>query len=307
MVMPRLVSVHRIWGSAPHSAFTDLVRFRGRWFCAFREAQNHAGSRGRIRVVSSDDGAAWSSAALISERDVDLRDPKISTMPDGRLMLLAGGTEDGARGAVSRQPRVWFSDDAAAWTGPRRILEPGDWLWRVTWQKDRAYGVSYTIASPRRWNVTLYATTDGLQYQRVCRLPVPGCPNEATIRFAKDGGAVLLVRREAGDRAGWVGYSRPPYVTWKWKSVGLRIGGPNFLILADGGMWAVCRRSGDDGHRVVVARLGPAGYRPFLELPSGGDCSYAGMVAHRGRLWISYYSSHEGRAQIYLARVRVTG
>ena len=33
----------------------------------------------------------------------------------------------------------------------------------------------------------------------------------------------------------------------------------------------------------------------FLELPSGGDTSYAGLVFHDGMLWVSYYSSHEGK------------
>jgi hypothetical protein len=46
--------------------------------------------------------------------------------------------------------------------------------------------------------------------------------------------------------------------------------------------------------------------RPILELPSAGDCGYPGMVPHRGILWISYYSSHEGKARIYLARARLS-
>jgi hypothetical protein len=266
-----LVSVHQIWGTAPHSAFTDLTRFRRQWFCAFREAETHEGSRGKIRVIVSETGGGWRSGALVSEKGVDLRDPKLSVMPDGRLMLLAGGTEDHPDGTKGRQPRAWFSNDGLTWTGPRRILSPGDWLWRVTWHGSRAYGVSYTIASPRRWDVTLYESEDGADYRKVCALAVPGKPNEATLRFAQDGRGLLLVRREGGDAAGWIGESRPPYAKWKWRSAGRRIGGPNFLILPDGGMWAVCRDYGEAGNRVVVARLGRAGYRPLLELPSGGD------------------------------------
>jgi len=302
-IRPRLVSVLPVWGEAPHSAFTDLLRFQRRWFCAFREAQTHAGSRGKIRVLVSGGGSEWKTAALLSERGVDLRDPKLSITPDGRLMLLAGGTESHRDGTIGRQPRVWFSEEGAAWTAPHRILSPGDWLWRVTWKGAFAYGVSYTIASAQRWDVTLYASGDGIEYRKLCPLVVPGKPNEATLRFTEDGRGVLLVRREGGDAAGWLGQSRPPYVSWKWRSIGRRIGGPNFLVLPDGGMWAVCRDYAEAGNRVVVARLGPASYRPLLELPSGGDCSYAGMAWHGGRLWVSYYSSHEGRARIYLAKV----
>ena len=39
--MPQLISVEKIWSHAPHNAFTDLIRFRDRWWCVFREAQAH--------------------------------------------------------------------------------------------------------------------------------------------------------------------------------------------------------------------------------------------------------------------------
>jgi hypothetical protein len=51
----------------------------------------------------------------------------------------------------------------------------------------------------------------------------------------------------------------------------------------------------------------PTSYEPALQLPSGGDTSYPGMVWHEGILWMSYYSSHEGKTSIYLARIRLPG
>ena len=44
-------------------------------------------------------------------------------------------------------------------------------------------------------------------------------------------------------------------------------------------------------------------FTEFLKLPSGGDCSYAGLVWPEELLWVSYYSSHEGKSSIYLAKV----
>jgi len=43
----------------------------------------------------------------------------------------------------------------------------------------------------------------------------------------------------------------------------------------------------------------------LLTLPSGGDTSYAGMVWHEGLLWVTYYSSHEEKTCIYLAKVKL--
>jgi hypothetical protein len=47
-------------------------------------------------------------------------------------------------------------------------------------------------------------------------------------------------------------------------------------------------------------------FTPALQLPSGGDTSYPGMVLHHGLLWVSYYSGHEGKTDIYLAEIEVT-
>src|SRR5690349_3514262 len=74
---PVLVEARKIWDHAPHNAFTDLVRFRDRWFCVFREGQGHVSPDGTIRVIGSADGEKWSSVALLTRPAADLRDPKI--------------------------------------------------------------------------------------------------------------------------------------------------------------------------------------------------------------------------------------
>jgi len=40
-------------------------------------------------------------------------------------------------------------------------------------------------------------------------------------------------------------------------------------------------------------------------LPSGGDTSYPGMLISKKDLLVSYYSSHEGKSRIYLARIKM--
>jgi hypothetical protein len=134
-------------------------------------------------------------------------------------------------------------------------------------------------------------------------LEVPGRPNETTLRVLPDGEMVALVRRDAGDASGWIGTSRPPYSRWSWTETKHRVGGPNFLRLPDGSLWAA-GRSYPGGAKTVLARMTRRSYEPVLVLPSGGDNSYPGLVWYDGLLWISYYSSHEGKAAIYLARVR---
>lgn len=296
------IPVQKIWEAAPHNAFTDLARFGEKWFCTFREGDGHVGGDGKIRVLVSADGERWESAALLTEEGIDLRDPKLSTTPDGRLMLTLGGSVyRGGKTLLGRQPRVAFSKDGREWSAPQRVLAEGDWLWRVTWHDGAAYGVSYTTDGG--WQVTLYRSTDGLAWEKVAPLTVPDHPNETTLRFQPDGQMLALVRREAGDKQGWLGRAAPPYRDWSWQPIGRFIGGPNFIILPDGRLLASGRDLTSAGPRTVLGPLIDGAWRIEKTLPSGGDNSYPGMVWHEGKLWLSYYSSHEGKSAIYLTEL----
>lgn len=310
---PELVSVTKIWDQGKHNAFTDLIRWHDAWFCTFRESDAHVGGDGGLRVLESADGETWKSAAYITEKGIDLRDPKLSITPDGRLMIVAGGSlYEGTKTLKGRQPRVMFSADGHTWTEPKPVLTDGEWLWRVTWHGGTAYGVSYG-STPRKdkdaqgepdWTLKLFSSTDGVKYNLVTDLDIPGRPNETTLRFLPDGEMIALVRREAGSKLAWIGRSKPPYKTWKWTETKHQVGGPNFIQLPDGALWAV-GRSYPGGAKTVVARMTLDSYEPVLTLPSGGDTSYAGLAWHDGLLWISYYSSHEGKTSIYLAKVKL--
>ena len=78
------------------------------------------------------------------------------------------------------------------------------------------------------------------------------------------------------------------------------------IRLPDGRIVAAVRLY-DNGARTSLMWLDSDGAKltEFLKLPSGGDTSYAGLAWHEGLLWVSYYSSHEGKACVYLAKVRI--
>lgn len=308
----QLVRVLKIWDQAPHNAFTDLIRFRKRWYCIFREAEDHVGGDGKLRVLESKNGETWSSVALLSESGVDLRDPKLSITPDDRLMIVAGGSVyGGGKILKSRQPRVAFSKDARNWTEPAAVLERGDWLWRVTWHKGRAYGVSYYTEPhgqpDRDWQLRFCESPNGSKWEVRHILAVSGRPNETTLRFLPNDDCVAFVRREGEDRQAWIGRSAPPYREFQWKPCGHRTGGPNFIVLPDGRWVGGGRRYYPEGtFKTEVGFLSEQGYQPELSLPSGGDTSYPGFVWHDNFLWMSYYSSHEGKASIYLAKLKLS-
>ncbi|HEO70061.1 MAG TPA: exo-alpha-sialidase [Candidatus Hydrogenedentes bacterium] len=305
---PKLVSVDKIWDAAPHNAFTDLVRFQDQWFCTFREGERHVyGEDGRIRIIVSRDGEHWTPAALLAEEGVDLRDPKLSIMPDGRLMILAGGSVYEGETYMGRQPRVAFSKDGHDWGPLHRILGEGEWLWRVTWHKGKGYGVTRMLTitdGKKHTDVRLVVTTDGLAYEEITGWDIHDRPNETTLRFIGDDEMMAMVRREEGDHTGWLGTSKPPYTDWDWHQTEHRFGGPNFIQLPDGSLWGASRYY-PGGAKTVLARMTPTSYEPVLTLPSGGDTSYPGLVWHDDLLWMSYYASHEEKTSIYLAKISI--
>jgi len=299
-----LVQVRRIWDQAPHNAFTDLVRFRGQWFCVFREGQAHVSPDGALRVITSKDGEKWVSAALLTSTNADLRDAKITLTPDGRLMLSGAGAIH-QPAAFKHQSLAWFSKDGQHWSEPVKIGDPNLWLWRTTWHRKTAYGIGYDTAGERF--VRLYSSRDGRKFESlVPRLFDEGQPNETSIVFLPDQSALCLLRRDGKPNSGMLGRAKPPYTNWEWRDLGLRIGGPHMIRLPDGRIVAAARLY-DGGARTSLLWLDPkAGtLTEFLKLPSGGDTSYAGLVWHQNLLWVSYYSSHEGKTSIYLAKVKL--
>ncbi|MEX2264308.1 MAG: sialidase family protein [Bryobacteraceae bacterium] len=299
-----LVEVRKIWDQGAHNAFTDLIRYKGRWYCTFREAEKHVSPDGALRVLESRDGREWKAVGLVASATGDLRDPKLSITPEGRLMLTAASALRQPASA-RHQSMAWFSSDGKKWSEPMNIGEPNFWLWRVSWNRDTGLSAGYSTAEDRF--VRLYSGREGQNFTPIVeRLFERDYPNESSILFTEDGTALCLLRRDRGSSTAQLGRAAPPYREWTWKDLGVRVGGPHMIRLPDKRLIAVVRLY-DNEVRTSVCQLDPeAGVlTELLPLPSGGDTSYAGLVWHQNLLWVSYYSSHEGKASIYLAKVRL--
>jgi hypothetical protein len=306
-----LISVERIWSRAHHNAFTSLVRLNGTYFVTFRESEAHVyANNGAIRVLASLDGQNWESVAYIFKKGVDLRDPKLSVTPDGRLMLLMGGAIYRGKENLRTSSLVSFSDKTGKhFSSPRHIqIDPKvrsafDWLWRVTWHKGKAYGVLYQRKA--QGQLHLLQSTDGVHFALVTTLHFPGFPNETSLTFRGDQ-MIALVRRDGKtDARGFIGISQPPYKKWHWKKLSERLGGPALLVLPNGKLLCGTRyyRTGFT-NRTVLAKVTPdGGFSRLITLPSGGDCSYPGLLVDDSLLVVSYYSSHEEKTSIYFARL----
>jgi len=294
--------VEKIWDKAPHNAFTDLVRFKDQWFCVFREGQKHVSDDGALRVLRSQDGSHWESAALIASDTADLRDAKISIAPDGRLCLAGAGALHQPADA-KHQSYVWYSSDGTNWSDAIEVGDPNFWLWRITWHEGAAYGVGYSTVKPRA--ARFYKSEDGKTFEQVGDdFAMDGYMNETGLVFQEDGTALCLIRRDGKPNDALLGKAAPPYTSWDWSSTETYVGGPQLAQLPDG-RFIVGGRSRTGAAQTAVWELNPstATLTHLATLPSGGDTSYPGLVYHDDKLWVSYYSSHEGKTSIYLAQL----
>lgn len=311
-VAAELVELNLIWDQARHNAFTDLIRWNGQFYCAFREGEEHAGDVGRIRILVSPDADRWfstslldsSSPALMDMAGWDLRDSHFAVMPDGGLMVVGGVYRGGTSGTF-----VSLSSDGEDWSEPQKITEPGWWLWRVVWRGNMGWGFAYDkLGSDRRYVNHLLKSTDGVNWSRHVSDAIRqgGQSSETALRFDADGNAYALNRRN--DIRALLGKSSGELTSWTWYDLGScfnSFGGPNLIETPHG--WIGGGRMHDDGDNMSLTYIdveNPRMYR-ILRLPSGGDCSYPGLVWHDNLLYVSYYSSHEDRTSVYLAKVKI--
>jgi hypothetical protein len=296
------LKLRRVRKLRENAFYGDIIPYQGALLVAFRDSTTHEGPGGKVTILrSTDDGESWKPNATLEVQGASLFDPHFCILADGRL-LLHGGIRSNQGGSWGSY--VAFASERLEWSEPKRILEKDQWLWRLTPHSDgHAYGVVYGCP-PGQKGSKLLKTKDGLSYERVADLLAANYPNEATIRFEPDGSACVVHRHEESGGHALLGTSKPPYTEWTWKDLGRFIGGPNLLHLPSG-QWLVGGRCIEKPVRLQLGQLDVAQgrYTPVLDLPSGGDCSYPGFLLHRNRLWVTYYSSHEGATSLYLAEV----
>ena len=310
-------SVEKIWDNGKHCAFTSLIKYKGNYYCSFREGESHifdskGEANGKVRILQSPDGNRWKSVALIGKQGFDLRDPKLSITPDGRLMVIIGGSIYRNKALKAQRPQVLFSSDGKNFSEPQdvELEEPSpnnkDWIWRVTWHNGTGYSIVYSMGGSNEATVRLAATTDGIHFKYITSpFEITGFPNEATVRFLGDTMYGIVRREKDGAQAYW-GRSEPPYTKWEWQKMDIQVGGPDFIAI-EPDFFILGTRSYYIPRRnktILLTGNEKGIFEERIVLPSGADCSYPGLLIEGDELWVSYYSGHGSKnCSIYFAKI----
>jgi hypothetical protein len=295
----RIESLTKIWSKGQHNAFTDLIWYHDKWYCVFRESSGHQSEDGCIRLISSKDGENWAEAKLFKDSRYDLRDPKLCITPSGKLMLHYAGISYDSVGTQLFRNMVHFSTDGKQWSKPKTIEVDSQMAWRITWYK----GIAYTLAWNSVYGLYLYNSNDGIHFKRIYKFDLKGMPNEATIVFDKNGRMTAIIRKDVAPKSFYMGRADYPYTNWRFVENAEFAGGPNMIYVNDSTLVAAYRIYDNGKGKTVLYKVEDYNTTELLTLPSGGDNGYAGMCLRNDTLWMSYYSSQEGKANIYLAKV----
>jgi len=324
----RVTNVRRVFHNGEHNAFTDLVRFRDRFYLAFRSCPDgHAvHPTASIIILASRDAEHWQQVHRFRVEQRDTRDPHFLVFQN-KLFVYTGtwysGTTSIRREDYDLNQHLGFaawSDDGSSWHSPIMLEGTfGHYIWRANTFDGKAYlcgrrkiGFQITARGEgRQVESLMLESDDGLIWRkRAVFQEIQG--DETAFQFERDG-SIIAVGRRGGSPAQLL-RSKPPYTKWQRTELDRYIGGP--LIVRWGERYVVGGRKaiGAKGPKASMYWLVNDTLHEFAELPSGGDNSYPGFVElspNRGVM--SWYSSHEKDDQgntitaIYMAGLEIEG
>jgi hypothetical protein len=331
--MAKLLSVERVYGDGYHNAFTDLVKWKGSYYLAFRTAQDHnCPPDGDVLVLRSSDLRQWAVCGRFDTGGDD-RDPKLIDAGD-RIGVVFGTWYprwgDGTRSIVN-EPRdlishVAVSRDGATWSAPRQVYGVNYWLWRILPVEGHFLCAAYHFGrrSDRLMRSVHLLRSDNLfDWTLVCQMRCGGGAGEPVLFQPEPGRLHCVIRALEPQNHSWLGQSTYPYTEWSWDDLGVMIHAP--VVLKVGDRWIVAGRSQScdlpevacepgSGHHCSVWEIDGTKAKHLLTVPSGGDCSYPGLAfGPDGEVLMSYYSQHERLplpsqpptpADVFLARFR---
>lgn len=311
-----LVSTTLVWDGANHVTNPDLIRFGNRWFLACQESATAGWPGGAVRVLTSNDGKAWESAALIESPTPrrGLYAPTFTLDPDGRLMVSALGTlphptepDPLPEFGGMLKTMAWHSKDGRAWGKPVPISPDYFPFDRVVWHNGTAFVCAQGRCCGRAQSIGIMAGKDGKTFEnQSSRTFSEFLPHESDLLFEGETAYCLVAGPTAAAPSNWLGTARAPYRAWAWKKLDQGVRHPKFLRLPDKRVLATVGLH-DRKPRTSLCQFHPATgkFTELLELPTGNQAVAAGLAWHEGHVWVSYPVAQGDKLSVHLAKVKL--
>lgn len=300
------ISVTKVYGDGRHNMNTAFARWRDRYWLAFRTGMKHSGQDGATLVLASDDGQKFEKMHGI-DGPLDERDVQFVATPE-RLFLYVPIIERSPQAGVVCNMVVTTTTDGATWTAQQPVYEPKFCLWRPFLHEGKFWATAYRPGPYGSRVLDLVRSNDGWKWEKVATMREGHAETETTLQFVA-GGKLLAFHRDASKvLTGFLMTSEPPYTVWSEpQPLPTALNGQSAYTF-EGVHYLLTRTIRQEGEELklgtMIYTFDDAGrINPYCKLPSSGDCAYPNALQVGNEMWVSYHSSHEGAANIYLARV----
>lgn len=321
----RVTNVRLVYDDGQHNAFTDLIEYQGSYYLVFRSCPDghmvHPSAK--IVILRSKDLRNWKPVHEFQVAKRDTRDPHFLAFDD-RLFVYTGTWFCGDDSPKSSEYDLnkhlgyaVYSRDGAEWSEPTMLEGTfGHYIWRASSYAGKAY-----LCGRRKHQFAMKPRGEGAEVESAMLVSEDGLTwkthslfqevqgDETAFEFLPNGTATAIGRRGRGPAQ--LLTSEAPFTQWQRSDLDEYIGGP--LLKRWGKRWLVGGRNNTPhGPKTVLGWLLDGKYQPIVQLPSGGDNSYPGLIVHSpSRATVSWYSSHEKdetgktRTAIYMADLEV--
>ena len=292
----------KVFSDGYHNAFTDLIKWRNKYYLCFRHGTRHFirdKPDGEIYVLESEDIDTWNLVKVLKVEGWDNRDPKFFIYND-KLYLY---TQSWSPERKIHETFCFYTEDLVKWYGP---YDCGQYIfWRPRIYRDKIIVAAYTH-DESEWKVDLLTSKDGIKWKYTTTMFRGRKVNETDLLIEEDR-VKAFSRTETGNRKLLLLSPVKNFKEWKAMELSRIIQGPA-VIKFKGDIYVLGRfyTVEEDWEKNIrekplldFARTGcfilkDKELRLISEFPSGGDCSYPGVIKlDTDGILVSYYSGHE--------------
>jgi hypothetical protein len=294
------IEVRKVFANGKHNAFTAMRRFKGDLWLAFRSGDAHNSATADVLVLRSKDGRDWQPAFTLDATKDD-RYPQF-LVTEKRLFLYSPGMNGAALD-------TWlvYTDDGLTWSAPRKVFEPQFILWKPCVHQGVFYAAAHKkddSGGGKAREVRLVKSTDGIQWDTVSTIRAGNWESETTLFFGPGDHATAFLRQKYGSPQAQILESDPPYANWTARAADVTHFSGHSIHTFRGVTYLLTRTMGEKREAgASIYTFAGGKLTRYCDLPAGGDCAYLEAVEDGPNMLVSYYSTHEGATNIYLAVV----
>ncbi len=293
------LEVHKVYGNGGHNAFTALVRFKGALWLAFRSGEAHNSAIGKVMVMRLEDGEDWREVFTFQPAK-DSRDPQM--VATAEKLYLYSPAMDG------KKLDTWLTTtaDGKTWSEAVKVYEPQFILWKPCVHDGVFYAAAHRkdeSSNGKTREVHFVRSADGVTWTKISTIRGGNWETETTLYFDDKHHATAFLRQKYGKPPGQLLEADPPYASWTGRTEGVPDFGGQSVHAFHGTVYLMSRHVEGGKPGLVIYTYADGRLTPYCQLPAGGDCAYAEAVEEGTHMRVSYYSTHEGATNIYLATV----